>query len=226
MLFYLNPHHLPTLQTEMVSRVISRLSLSNAVGYDDGETTGFVHVELEGMRGLSYTGHIRHPPGDLIVIVSQTCKQLQRTADEHQIWLHQARRLEVPIPPGTTPSKTELRHWVISRTRVDFCWIKRCPADLVLCSFELDVEFLDANFIPGGEFIVILYDNGDVGLNKIEVLEVPGRRRLDLREVARYKEPDKGNYPDCWSALLTETSYRCPCLYGWGPSTGKGELHQ
>lgn len=51
MLFYLNAHHLPTLQTEMVSRVISRLSLSNAVGYDDGETTGFVHVELEGMRG-------------------------------------------------------------------------------------------------------------------------------------------------------------------------------
>ena len=117
-------------------------------------------------------------------------------ADEHQIWLHQARRLEIPIPPGTTPSKAELRHWVISRIRVDFYWIKRRPADLVLCSFELDVEFLDANFIPGGEFIVILYDNGDVGLNKIEVLEVPGRRRLDLREVARYKEPDKDNCPD------------------------------
>jgi len=68
----------------------------------------------------------------LIVIVSQTCKQLQLVVDEHQVWLRQAIRIQVPIPPGTAPSKAELKDWVISRTRADVCWIKRRPGTLEL----------------------------------------------------------------------------------------------
>ena len=154
--------------------------------------------------------------GDLYIshsaylIVSQTCKQLQRTADEHQVWLHQAKCLEIPIPPGTTPSKADLKDWVISRTRVDVCWTKRRPGDLVLHSFETDAEFVDAHFIPGGEFVVLLYRNGDISLNRIERSEVTGE--LDLREIARYDEPHVQDYPHHWSGLLMETSHGCPVI--------------
>jgi len=130
--------------------------------------------------------------------------------DEHQVWLHQARRLQVPIPPGTTPSKAELKYLVISRTRVDVCWIKRRPGDLVLHSFETNTYFVDAHLIPGGEFVVLLYRNGDIGLNKIERSEVTGE--LKPREVVRYEETNEDDCPHFWSRLLTETSYGCPVL--------------
>ena len=155
-------------------------------------------------------GHIHHVPVYLIVIASQTCKQLQRAADEHQVWLHQARRLEIPVPPGMTPPKAELKDWVISRTRVDVCWIKRRPGDLVLYSFETDTEFVDSYLIPGGEFVAFLYKDGDVGLNRIEKSGATGE--LNLREVARCKEPNAQNYPYHWSRLITETPYGCPMI--------------
>ena len=131
-------------------------------------------------------------------------------ADEHQVWLHQAKRLEIPIPPGPAPSKAELKGWVISRTRVDVCWIKRRPGDLVLHEFETDTEFLDSHLIPGGEFVVFLYRNGDIGLNRIERSVITAG--LDLREVARYHEPDVYNHLYHWSKLLTETSHGCPVM--------------
>ena len=146
----------------------------------------------------------------LIVILSQTCKRLQQVTDEHQVWLHQARHLQIPVPPAATPSKAELKDWVISHTRVDVLWIKRPPADLILCSFETNIDFVDAHLIPGGEFVVLLYDNGDVGLNRIERSVVTDE--LTVREVTRYKEKNKDDYASYWSRLLTETSYRCPVL--------------
>jgi len=130
--------------------------------------------------------------------------------DEHQVWLHQARHLQIPTPPGATPSKAELKDWVISRTRVDVLWIKRPPADLTLCSFETDTYFVDAHLIPGGEFVVLLYINGDIGLNRVERSVVTGE--LTVREVTRYEEPNEDDHPDYWSSLLTETSYGCPAL--------------
>lgn len=132
--------------------------------------------------------------------------------DEHQVWLHHARHLQVPIPSGTTPSKAELKGWVISRTRVDVCWIKRGPGDLILHSFETDTKFVDAHLIPGREFVVLLYRNGDVSLNKIGSSGVTNK--LDLREVAGYK--NGGDHPYLWSELLTETSYGCPVLVWMG----------
>ena len=88
---------------------------------------------------------------------------------------------------------------------MDVCWTKRRPGDLVvLYSFETDTEFVDSHLIPGGEFVVLLYGNGDISLNRIERSEVTGE--LSLREVARYEEPNMDNYPCFWSGLLTETS--------------------
>ena len=95
----------------------------------------------------------------------------------------------------------------MSRTRVEVCWVKRRPGDLVVHSFETDINFVDAHLVPGGELIVFLYENGDVGLNRIERSDPTGD--LELREVSRYEE---SNYPDSWSRLLTETSYGFPAL--------------
>jgi hypothetical protein len=134
--------------------------------------------------------------------------------DEHQVWLDQARRLQIPIPPGMIPSKAELKDWVISRARVDVCWTKRRPGDLVLHSFETDTNFLNAYFIPGGEFVVLIHLSGDVTLNRIERSEVTGE--LGLREVARHEEPSADNYPSSQSRLFTEMSYGCPVLVWTG----------
>ena len=145
----------------------------------------------------------------LTIIVSQTCKQLQRVVDEHQVWLDQARRLRIPIPPGTAPRKAKLKGWVISRTRAEVCWTKPRPGNLALHSFE-HAGFVGAHLIPDGEFVVILYRNGTISLNRIvrfKVMDV-----LDLQEVARHKEPDLYDQLYYWSRLLTETSYGCPVL--------------
>jgi len=142
-------------------------------------------------------------------IVLQTCKQLQRVADEYQVWLDQARSHQIPIPPGTTPSKAELKDLVISRTRVDVCWTKSRPGDLSLHLLTRDF-FIDAHFIPGGEFVVLPCDNGEISLIKIERSVVTGK--LQAREVARYKKTNMGIFPGYWSRLLTETSYGCPVL--------------
>ena len=147
-------------------------------------------------------------------IVFQTCKQLQQMADEYQVWSDQARHLEVPIPPGATLSKAELKDWAISRTRVDVCWTKPRPGELSLHLFEADTKFVDAHFIPGGEFIVILYMNGDIGLNKIERSASTGDLRV--REVARYEDMTADDSPGSWSGLLTETYYGCPVLIWTG----------
>ena len=80
----------------------------------------------------------------------------------------------------------------------------------MLHAFEIDDDFVDAHLVPGGEFVVLLYTNGDVGLNRIGRSEVTGD--LDMREVARYKEPGEIDGPSSWSRLLTETSYGCPVL--------------
>ena len=80
--------------------------------------------------------------------------------NEHQVWLDQARHLQIPIAPGATPTKAELKDLVVSRTRVDFCWTKSRPGELTLHSFETQKEFVDAHLLPGGEFVVFLYPTG------------------------------------------------------------------
>ena len=137
--------------------------------------------------------------------------------DEHQVWLDQARRLQIPIPPGTAPRKPKLKSWVISRTRADVCWIKPHPGNLVLYSFRIQ-DFADAYLIPGGEFVVILYRNGDIGLDWIRRSGVTGG--LELQEVARYEEPDTNCEPCYWSRLLTETSYGCP-VFIWAKDSDR-----
>ena len=130
--------------------------------------------------------------------------------DEHQVWLDQARRLQVPIAPGATPTKAELKDLVVSRTRVDFCWTKSRPGELTLHSFETEKEFVDAHLLPGGEFVVVFHPPEIITLNRVEESVVAGE--LDLREVAKYEGMDWEAPPCNLSKLLTGTSYGCPVL--------------
>ena len=150
----------------------------------------------------------------LILLASQACKRLRQIMDEHQVWLDQARRLQIPIPPGIAPSKAELKDWVISRARVDVCWIKRRPGDLVLHSFKTAAAFVNAHIIPGGEFVVLVYGSGDIALNRIEKSEITGE--LGIRKVARYEQPNWNNYLNSRSRLFTETSDGYPVLVWTG----------
>lgn len=114
------------------------------------------------------------------------------------------------MPPGTAPSKTELKDWVISCTKAEVCWVKSGPGRLVAYSFETEMDFVDAHLVPGGEFIIIYYATGDIAMSKLAKSLGTGKT-LDMKEVARYKGtngPD--DHPGCWSRLLTETS--CGCL--------------
>lgn len=136
---------------------------------------------------------------------------MQQTTDEYQVWLDQARLLETSIPLGATPSKEELKDQVISRTRVDVCWTKSRPGELSPHLIEADTGIVGAQFIPGGEFVVILYRNGSISLRKIERSAVAGN--LKVQEVARYENAAARDNPGgSWSKLLTETSYGCPVL--------------
>ena len=97
---------------------------------------------------------------------------------------------------------------------MEVCWTKSRPGDLSLNLLETD-RFIDAHFIPGGEFVVLLYRNGDVGLSKIERSAVSGG--LKAQEVARCKETNRDHFPGSYSRLLTETSYGCPVLVWMEP---------
>lgn len=88
---------------------------------------------------------------------SQTCKQLQLTADEHHVWLCQAKRLQIPIECGVTLSKVELKDRVISRAGVDVRWVKGRPWYLKRRLFHSEKRLTSAHYLPGGKFVVLLY---------------------------------------------------------------------
>lgn len=112
---------------------------------------------------------------------------------------------------------------------MDVCWIKRRPGDLALHSFETDSDFVGAHFIPGGEFVIVLYAIGDVALNKIERSMKVSTGGLDLREIQDTKSRPRimaHSVVGSSRGRLTDAL----CLYGQGPlsitgAVGKSKLH-
>ena len=140
--------------------------------------------------------------------LSQTCKRLRLTANEYQIWSRQAKRLQIPIEHGVIPSRTELKDSVISRAKVDVCWVKGRSDYLKPHSFRPGMAFLSSHYLPGGKFVVLLYATGSIDLKKIQDSDASGWTLVDL---ARYEQQNY-NYPAHWSGLLTGTSYGYPAL--------------
>jgi len=103
----------------------------------------------------------------------------------------------------------ELKDLVISRAKVDACWIRGRPGYLMLHEFDLDVAFVSSHYLPGGKFVVLLYETGSIDLKKIQDTDVS---RWNLVDVARYEQQNVADSPAHWSGLLTETSYGCPAL--------------
>ena len=146
---------------------------------------------------------------------AQTCKRLNEVSAEHQTWLTQATLLQIPIPAGAVPSTVELKDWATSWLRSDKRWV-RDDGDRPLSPHWFDMrqegdngtEIVMANFIPGGEFVVILYSDGQIDLKKVRIMS---KDKWDLQDVAQYK-PDnpEGSFMISWSQLLTETNLGRP----------------
>jgi len=130
---------------------------------------------------------------------------LQQVADEHQTWLVQAKRLQVPIPDGANPSKEELRDWAISRVKVDVCWIKGHPECLKVHEFDLAGTPANIYCFPGGKFVLLFYGTGSMDLKEIRGSDADG---WDLVRVARHEGRDPSiGYAAFWSRTPTETNY-------------------
>lgn len=156
-----------------------------------------------------------------LLTVPQTCKMLNEASGEHQTWLNQAKRLQIPISTGVVPSTAELKDLAVSWLRSDKLWVK--PRDdgderlLGLHCFRMGlfdddepVRFVMANFIPGGRFVVVLYPDGNIDLKEIDIKP---EGEWELRDVARYRQDDPERFHVLESSqLLTETNIGRPLV--------------
>ena len=60
----------------------------------------------------------------LFLIVPQTCKRLNEASGEHQTWLHQVIRLQIPTPIGVVASTAELKGRAIFWSKSYMLWVK------------------------------------------------------------------------------------------------------
>ena len=118
----------------------------------------------------------------------------------------------------------ELKNWAISWVRSEELWVKPRDEDegsrsLSLHSFNMrqedpdeeePTEFIMANLIPGGEFVVILYTDGQIDLKEIKI---KSEDEWNLQDVAQYKHDDSERFftLNC-SQLLTETKFYHPLV--------------
>ena len=170
--------------------------------------------------------------------LSQACTRLQKAVSKHEVWLHQAMLLQIPIPPGPSPSKVELNDWVVSRVKTDIRWIeslsgevdwssasdlegegssedgRRSGDDLVMHRFDFDEDpLLSAHYLPGGKFLVLLHVSGFISLERIEESVESGE--WELCNVARYHRRITEGRPARFSnEILNEVSHgRCFLAY-------------
>jgi len=129
--------------------------------------------------------------------------------DEHKVWLHQARLLQIPIPPVTPPSKGELKDWAVSRVKADIRWVESPSRDggddLVMHRFDFDEDpLMSARYLPGGKSFVCIHTSGSISLKRIE--ESAETDEWELSEVSRY---DRRNPEGCpaFTSRLNEISY-------------------
>jgi len=85
----------------------------------------------------------------------------------------------------------------------------------------MDAHLISSHYIPGGEFVVLLYESGTIELREVQISDAG---EWDLVSVARYGQQDVHDYPVSASGLLTETSYGCPIL-AYMNETGNKYVH-
>ena len=154
----------------------------------------------------------------MLLTALQTSKRLNQASGDHQTWLDQVTRLQIPIPIGVVPSTAELKNWAISWVRSDEPWVKPRGED----GHSLDLHWFDtwqkspdepafvmANFIPGGKFVVFLYADGQIDLKEIKI---ESEDKWNLQDVAQYEQDDPEGYSLYWGQLLTETRFGCPLV--------------
>ena len=73
----------------------------------------------------------------------------------------------------------------------------------------MDADLLSSYYLPGGNFVVLLYESGSIELREVQILDAG---EWNLVDVARYEQRHASEYTAPMSELLTETSYGCPAL--------------
>ena len=108
----------------------------------------------------------------------QTCKRLNQVSGEHQTWLNHVTRFQISrVPTGDAPSTAALKNRAVSWVKSEELWIKPRDDDydrfLDLHKFNTRQEefmpFVMASLIPGGDFVVILYSDGQIDLQEIKI---------------------------------------------------------
>jgi len=166
----------------------------------------------------------------LFLIVPQTCNRLNKALEEHQTWLDQVKRLQIPIPTGVIPSMAELKDWAVSWIRSNELWVK--PREdgngrpLSVHCFETPFfddgcgpdRFVMAKLIPGGRFVVVLYIDCSIELREINI---KSNGDWELREVAQHRQDDQERFDTVSRSLsnavpqgqlLTETDLGRPLV--------------
>ena len=134
---------------------------------------------------------------------------------EHQTWLNQVTRLQIPIPTGDVPSTAALKNWAISWAKSEELWIKPRDDDddrfLDLHQFNTRQEefmpFVMASLIPGGDFVVILYSDGQIDLQEIKI---GSNGKWNLQDVAQYKQYDLNEFRTALGSLSYGRKRRAP----------------
>ena len=118
-----------------------------------------------------------------LLTASQTRSRLGQASEEHQTLLNQVTRLQIPVPTGIFPSTADLKNWAISWVRSEDPLVKPRNEDegshpLNLHWFDMrqehsnkeePLEFVMANLMPGGKFVGILYNDGQIYLKEIKI---------------------------------------------------------
>lgn len=129
-------------------------------------------------------------------MLRQTCKHLHQTAGERSVWLAvlcdilqviPLRRVLYALP---TMSASELKQKAVLITRLDSLWSLETVRPVRISNHPLGAGICRALIWPGGDFILILVEDGTLQLYRYQDMTVP------LVTVPR---PDRGScrhYPN------------------------------
>ena len=92
---------------------------------------------------------------------------------------------------------------------MDACWIRGHSGYLRLHEFTPDAPIASSRYLPGGKFVVLIYDFGSIELKEVQISDAGEWNFVD---VARYEQRNPQEYAGHVSEILTETSYGCPVL--------------
>lgn len=102
---------------------------------------------------------------------------MYEATNDHHVWLPRVKDCRTRIPtlcfasPVTSFTTRELKAQTVLQARLDARWHRDATEPLELTSFKFvePQEVFSASLLPGGEYIVIIYDTGKISLKRLEI---------------------------------------------------------